>query len=111
MGAYSATDAAIKIGSESFLGSAGLDSIKASDGTAIPELLSARVIRMGDGTTGILAEIYLPNNTIAADTDTVLDRYKHFLPGTTVKAATNQFYKVGAVGVSGAAGWALVAGT
>ena len=105
MAAYSATDAAIKIGSEAFLGSAGLDSIKASDGTAIPELVSARTIRMGDGTTGILADVYLPNNTITTNNDAVLDRYKHFLPGTIVRAATKLLYKTGAAGTST---WALV---
>lgn len=105
MAAYSATDAAIKIGSDVLLGSAGLDSIKASDGTAIPELLSARLIRMGDGTTGILADVYLPNNAITANNDATLDRYKHFLPGTIVRAAAKLLYKTGAAGTST---WALV---
>lgn len=93
-------DAAIKIGSDALLGSAALDSIKASDGTAMPELIEARLIRSSDGTTAYKAKVYLPSTDITDKTDTTLDRYKHFLRGSVVEAKANIFYKTSDPGVT-----------
>lgn len=93
-------DANIKIGSDAFLGNAALDSIKASDGTPIPELIEARLVRMPDGTTGYKGKIYLPTTDITDKTDTTLDRYKHLLRGTVVEAKTSIFYKTSEPGVT-----------
>ena len=94
------TDGAIKVGSDALLGSAALDSINASDGTAMPELVEARLIRMADGTTGYKAKVYLPSTDITDKTDTTLDRYKHLLRGSVVEAKMSIFYKTSEPGVT-----------
>ena len=108
--AYS--DSKVKIGSDACLGSAAKDEIKAADGTDMPEVLSYRLITLPNGSVGALADIYLPTS-VAADASALdtgaelaaFARYKHLLPGSTVRTATKLFYKTGAKGTDT---WAVV---
>ena len=100
------TDAKVKIGSDACLGSAAKDEIKAADGTDMPEVMSFRLITLPNGSVGALADIYLPTTTDTTGAAiAALGRYKHLLPGSTIRTASKLFHKTGAKGTDT---WLLV---
>lgn len=100
------TDSKVRIGADMTLGSAAKDEIKAADGTAMPEVVSYRLITLPDGSVGALADLYLPTTTDATGAAiAALGRYKHLLPGSTIRTAAKMFHKTGAKGTDT---WALV---